>query len=366
MPGRIRTLRRTTSVSFGNQPSSGRNAPKLKVCFAVTFLLLICSACEVKSGGKGRIMSKPLPVTTHCVGRNLVDIPSSFVLAGGVSGTFKILAAPDQDPPIELIAHSDEMTPAQFTSAVMKRRAELQEAGSSAANILELDKEVGQHASLFRFMRIKEAFVSEINFLEGSTFVTLSLNSFRGGFLKAEESLMKFMAQVKQLDSSNCAGKRFCVGTVGVSGEFKEESAHVRFYDSEDTGSAFDFLINTFQPDPEIPLLKRISGADSLLKKFDTQHKVLRERELTVAGMAAQEWLGSILLGTEQNQKQFGFAMETMRSSPAMNRPRIWLAFDTGQPQENGAMNSKVIQDEEALRLWDTVTNSIRTADVGR
>lgn len=214
--------------------------------------------------------------------------------------------------------------------------------------------------TLFRVRRIKDAFVSEINFLQGKSFVSATLNSFHGKYAVAEDVLLKFMAQVTERQEIGESGEGFCLGPIAISGEFKEESANLLFRDSKDKGTIFDVLVNTYQPDPATPLLKRMSGPDSLLAKFDAKHEVLRERELVVGEMQAQEWLGTISLEDGQGKKQYGFAMETMRSTPSKRLPRIRISFDTGQSFEEGSVNPSEMTDEAALQLWGTVLKSIR------
>ena len=294
---------------------------------------------------------------TFCIGRHLVDLPSTFELVPGSSGIFKTTAFSDEDSGIDIAINAGAMTVLQFAAAIETRRNELKKTGSATVDKLEFEKVLDERGVLFRVRRVKDAYVSEINLLRGTTFVTATLNSYHAKYREAEDALLGFAQQITERQTVESAAEGFCLGPITISGDYKQESANVLFRDSADKGTAFDILLDTYTPDPESSLLERVATPVSLLTKFNAQHKVLRKREFRVAGMRAQEWLGSIELN---DKKQFGFAMETLREKPNRQLPRIRISFDTGQPGEDGSVSDKVMADQAALRLWDTVVASVR------
>lgn len=330
-----------------------------KIClmFAV---VTIFTACKTEKEEK-MSMSFPEGTKTHCVGRHTLDVPISFLPNELTNGVFKSAGLSAQDPSFEVTVREAGSTPEQFDLHLRKRRAELAKSNGDTVNVLRAEKTLGEGAILFRVQEIDDDYVSEIHALRGSSIVRVSLESYRGQFLSAEEALAKFIGEIKAVGTLSAAiPAGFCLGSVIMTGDYKEESGSFLFRDS--TGSAFALQIETYTPDASVPLLKRVSGSDSLLAKFDVRHTVLRARERTVAGMRAQEWLGWTKLGEQGDQKTFGFTLETMRATAAKSAPSIHLSLDTGQALEDGSPTSTLISDHEAIRLWDSVVESIRPA----
>lgn len=127
-------------------------------------------------------------------------------------------------------------------------------------------------------------------------------------------------------------------------------------------GAHFEVDIDTYVPDDRVRLLERMSGPASLLKVFDVGHTVFRSGERTVAGMRAQEWLGLVPTGTDEDGKGFQFTMETLRPLPGEATPRLNVTFETAQPLENGSSTKALISEDEAIQLWDSVIVSLRPA----
>ena len=150
----------------------------------------------------------------------------------------------------------------------------------------------------------------------------------------------------------------FCFGPLVIRGEFREESAQFLYRSSG--GIDFSLNIDTFTSDDPTLLLNRVSGEKSLLTIFQVKHRVLRARELTVAGMNAQEWLSWARTGPDKDQHAYGFAVETRRSTPGKLSPRMQLYMDSAQLLVDGTPTITSISDNEAIQLWDSVVKSIR------
>jgi hypothetical protein len=334
----------------------------MKKIWLTIMLLMLISACKVDREGKTRMITEKENMTMHCIGRHVIEMPKSFLPPSTINGTFKATGLNAQDPSFEVVVRVTGLTRSQFASAIQKRRTELTTSDSDTVDVLRLEKALSDEATLFRVQRIDDAYVSEINFLRGSSIVTVSLDSYSEQFLAAEESLIKFAAGIKE-KGENISGTQprgFCIGPLIITGDFIEERAGFIFRSDVQKGVDFDISIDTFRQDDATSLLARVSGPDSLLTKFNVRHAVLRTRELTVAGMRAQEWLGWAKLGEEQDGKALKFVLETMRPRPDKASPGIHLTFETGQPLEDGSAAKTVMPDDDAMRLWDAVVKSIR------
>lgn len=332
----------------------------MKRIYIALALLLSIAACKAGKGDDVKMLPKN-EMKTYCIGRHLFDMPLSFVPAKITTGAFKAVGLSTQDPSFEITVKAAGWTRSQFTAALRERREELKENESGNSNLLRTEKALSDEATLFRIQRIDDAYVSEIDFLSGSNFVTVRLESFDDKFLAAEESLINFVAGVKVLDinAEGVQPQGFCLGPVVIAGKFKEEAGSFLFRDG--SGDNFDIDIKTATTGTGTPLLTRMSSPDSLLSIFDVKHSVLRARDRTVAGMPGQEWLGWTKLGEQGDQKTFGFALESSAATPGANGFNITLSFDTAQPLEDGTQTKTLLSDEKAMLLWDSVVGSIRS-----
>lgn len=313
-------------------------------------------------GGSSKEMSRFEPhMIAHCVGRNTINLPEEFQRASIITGRFKSLEATVQDPFFEVIVNENKFTKRSFLNEIERRRSELKENSDGAVNAFRYEKVLGDDSLIFRVQRIDDAYVSEINFLRGTSLVTVKMDSFRNQYVAAEESLSKFALAFKENAIGHLGQKspNFCLGSVEIIGNFKEESGSFLFKEGDEAD--FEVEINTYIPNASEPLLARMSGPDSLLKMFDVNHKVLRSGERKVVSMRAQEWLGWAKLSDEEGAKSFKFALETMRPKPSKAMPSINLTFNTGKPLPGGGAAKTILSDEEAVQIWDKVVSSIQS-----
>jgi hypothetical protein len=327
-----------------------------KFWLSLTLFVLI-SGCRVERREE-RMVANTEALRARCVGRSVIEIPRSFVAARVTTGMFRARGPGAQGPSFDVVVRSG-LTRATFVSAIAKRRSELNGESSDTVNILRLERALSDDATLFRVQEIDDAYVSEINLLRGSSMVTVRLESYHGQFLSAEERIINFAAGIKDTGDDLVVEQTggFCLGPVVLSGEFADESSRILFRNGK--GVNLSIEIDTFTSDEKVALLSRMSGPDSLLTKFDVRPTVLRARERTVAGMRAQEWLGWARLTDEQNSKTLKFALETMRENPGKTTPSIAVTLDTAQTLEDGSSTKTTISDDEAIRLWDSLVNSI-------
>ena len=297
--------------------------------------------------------------TVHCVGRNVVELPNSFVASPIAAGVFKNRQQSEGEPMDVLVRTVPD--PSIFAGIMQKHKAELEAASSPNVDILREVKDLGDNATIFHVQRIDDAFVSEIFFIREKSIVSARLHSFRNQYVSAERTLVRFAEKVKAINGNLDPGQvdGFCMGGVAIFGDFEIEKSSFLF--RNDLGEHFEVDINTFAKDDRVTLLERMSGPDSLLKIFDVPHTVFRAKEKTVAGMRAQEWLGSAQVTEDESERAFQFTIETMRPLPSKAFPRISLTFETAQPLEDGRQTKTVISKDDAIRLWDSVVDSLRS-----
>jgi hypothetical protein len=333
----------------------------MKIHWLMFTVLIVLSACKAGKEGTENMSVRDSAGKTHCVGRSLITLPSSFVEASVVTGIFKMDEAEGRS--FDVIVQNGVPTIDRFNAEVQARRAKLKSWEDGNINNLRIDKEIGAGMHLFRVQEIEDAYVSELYLHSGESMVVVRLDSYRGTYLEAENNLIKISTLVHARNANNLHAQagRFCLGGVSLAGNFKLESGSFLFRDGK--GESYDVEINTYGPDDETPLLKRMSGSNSLLTIFNVNHKVLRARERAVAGMRAQEWLGSAKVTDEPDGKTLKFSLDSMRAKPSKTSPSISLTYDTAQPLEDGTPTQTIIPDDEAMRQWDAVIDSIRPAD---
>jgi hypothetical protein len=297
---------------------------------------------------------------TFCVGRHLIDLPMGFEPVVQVTALFKQPGLTKNGAPMSVAIRAAGITRPLFSAMVTKRKAEIVAFGDDTTDILKEAKALGEDATMFRILRIKEAYTSELHVLKGDTYLTIEANSYHARFLEAEEHLNAFVADIVIAASPSIPQRGFCLGPVVAKGLYDKESANFSFRNKERPDIVISIGVNTYVRDESETLLQRVSGPDSLLKKFDARNKVLREGELKVAGMRAQEWLSWVKLGEHRDKKQFGFALETMRPAPGPDYPLIHIELDTGESDLNGVRHVNSLTDEEAIALWDSIVKSIR------
>jgi hypothetical protein len=322
----------------------------MKIHCLMLVSLIVLSACKIHKEEKLNMSTKVEAGLVHCVGRNFITLPSSFVASSVTTGIFKPGETGLEDPSIDVVVRNNAFSSGRFQAEVQKRRVELKSADDGNVNVLRLDKKLSDGANLFRVQEIDDAYVSEISALRGSSIVTLRLESYHGKYIEAEEILIKLINGINAIDASEALkpGPRFCLGAVNIAGNFSLESGSFLFRDGK--GANYE--------------VERMSGPDSLLKLFDVKHQVLRARERTAAGMRAQEWLGWAKINDEPDAKTLKFALDTMRAKSSRAAPKISLTFETAQPLEDGAATKTLISDDEAIQQWDAVVDSIRPVGV--
>lgn len=328
-----------------------------KVMIAIFLLLL--SACQSEIEKEPKVQKIPESLKSYCVGRHVIRVPATFLLSPISTGIFQIKDASAQEPAFDIVVLSGGITKPKFDAAVQQRRSELKRLEGENTNLVKLDKFISENAVLFRVQEIDDAYFSETYFLRGTTMVKVRRESYRNSYLEAEEKIAKVSAAIKERDSANNSIESgFCLGSVVINYGLSHESASFAF--RNESGLKIGLDIDTYASNESVSLLSRMSSEDSLLKKFQIRHDILRARERIVAGMNAEEWLGVGYLSEDDDQRALKFILETKRKTPGEIRPSIMLSFDSAQNLPDGTPTTTSIENAEALELWDRIVDSIK------
>ncbi|QOY93697.1 hypothetical protein IM543_19475 [Massilia sp. UMI-21] len=326
----------------------------------VVLFSLILLGCDIDSTGRQETMPKN-DMQRFCVGRHSIEIPVSFSISPIVTGILELPEAGPQDPSLDIVIQFDGMTKERFKNIVQERRLKLQDSESDTVDVLRYDKEISDEMILFRVQEIEDAYFSELYFLRGPAMIKLRLESFRNGFIQAEEKLLRLSSAIKEWKSLGRNERQgFCLGPVILSAELSQESANFGFRDN--SGLSLEVNIDTYARDDALPLLARMSRDRSVLRDLKIRTEVLRARERSIAGMSADEWLGIGYLGRGEDERTFKFMLETKRKSPGKTAPQISLSLDSAQPLNDGTPTTTKLGNEDALEMWDQIVDSIALA----
>lgn len=125
-----------------------------------------------------------------------------------------------------------------------------------------------------------------------------------------------------------------------------------------------DFLLTTYSrglvPDqPSDQLAQRVKATEG----FPEIH-VFRNRDATLGGMKAHEWLARRTDSNHEDIALLKFVAESMRPDPALMRPYLNINLNTGgqltRGPEAGTYVSSSLTPKEAMGLWDAMIPSIR------
>lgn len=331
----------------------------------ITALLLMVMTCVAGCRKDKEIVMNPnaeIKTLTHCIGRHYVNIPDSFVESSLATGIFKESNYGRQAQSIDVAVSTSKVSKSEYLKKKNSRENELRMLSGEVFDKLQMVRGVSNDLAIFRIQRMDDAYISEVSALHEASMVTARLASFGNQFEKAEERLINFVSRLK-LNKRIGGGKisGFCLGRLVLAGDFEREEGEYSF--SDKGGIRVSFKIETFTRNEAVDLLARVSGPKSLLTIFKVEHKVLRARELEVAGMRAQEWLSSAILQDESDVQTHTFELQTKRPTPGKLEPLISVTLTTAQPQGNGMYPEKSTPDKEAIALWDGIVNSIRLSE---
>lgn len=324
-------------------------------------LIVLLLGCENKKDEKKIMMPINESMMQRCVGRNSISLPQRYRQSTNTTGIFRTTGSGKQNSAFEVIVRSGRFDRKEFVAEVQKRRVEMTRGGGEKMNVVRLEKELDDGSILLRLQEIEDAYLSEISFLRGGNMVTVKLESYHGKYAEAESDLIEFARKIRDIDRTR-RNAGFCLGDVEVIGNFDSENGNFWFLDGQ--GSDFEIDIDTYVTDDKTPLLERMKGPNSLLTIFDVNHKVLRARERTAAGMRAQEWLGWAKISDEPDAKALKFALDTMRSKPSRAQPSISITFNTAKALDDGTPTKTLVSDDEAMQLWDAVVDSLQSLEV--
>jgi hypothetical protein len=313
-------------------------------------------AFQITTGAQAAPLAKA-NMKTICIGRHQIDVPRDFEPSPIVTGIFTRNLPIDGSARIEVQVHSERLAPEAFRQLVTAREAALREAGGSSNKLTKVIALPGLGA-IFRINVIEDAYENEIHLLKNGVHVVATTESFDNKFEAAEARLTAFGADLAPLaDAGQAPG--FCLGGVVLTKPYAGEDGGWRFVSKTYPDLAISIDLASAGSNAEETLLEQNAERARLMQGM-VRMKQMRARELKVAGMRAQEWLGWAMLGRDGDVRMYDLEMATVFHVRSPTQPSIQVRLGTGQGGSRADAPGGELSEQAVLALWDSVIATIR------
>lgn len=341
--------------------------PHWLVSASALIMTALLAACGASKQEQQMIDSLTKDMETHCVGRHLIDLPTSFKPLH--DNSVKLYYGKDKD-------YTDTIVTV-LREGISKNTFELRvlyEADNIAkelrddykTSMLISNTKLSDTAYMLRFYddsSLDGAFNSSLFIYVGDSVVKLYGEVYKSDPAIMEARLKKTASQIRPFTDPEKAGRGFCMGHIVIDGDHDFEQAFT-----------LNFFSDTWKDVTwEIDSTSLGSGDEGLLKRWKERQSgfeamtggaaspVFHSGKITVGNMPGEELLAEL---KDYGKLGFSFSAEslTKRSRPGFERPTFSVDMDTGS---SNASNKEDAVDsswskEEALGVWNAVIKSIR------
>jgi hypothetical protein len=302
---------------------------------------------------------------TQCIGRYLVDLPSSFywsdpnmTLYYGRNENFKTL---------EVDVLDFKATPESVAKAVAAHAAKLGREindGTGKSNLIAQVKEGNADGVMLSYYSDSSGTAGikhELHVLIGTAYVLIKGSSYEN-VSEAKEDLspavetrmLKLAANIHPVTDPEKAGPGFCLGSVVVDSDNDFESANMTFGMAKHPDIRFNVWMDNQDNAPD-SLLDRMKSFDAAA---DGRHlTILRSRNLTFVGVPAQEKAAKIV----EDRDEYHFVLESRPPSPSFAQEGVNVSLTTGNQLDNGRYISSTLTENEVVALWEAIVTSFRS-----
>lgn len=343
-------------------------------------LVLLCTAVGCGPNEMERKVIKEMSdsLETRCIGRFLIDLPTSFstsneevTLYYGLDKDFTTVDVQIIDP---------QSDPDKFAARVNKRASDIAADTNSATkgSMLVQRRDLDEKRTLLRYFdhnSSDEYHDHEIHMLVGMAHVLLKADSYEGVIEPVEARLTRLSGQLRPLpENETKGGLGFCLGPVLIDSDHDQEILSQNFRDTRRQDLRFEIYMSAITPDSGESLS---GGAARFVLELALRAKHLREGESRLGDMKAEELL---LRYKEDGRIEHSFLVKSLRNDPSFAKPTISLQLTTGgqvspvgsydplvypswkrseQPLGSSYVSSS-LTDAESVSLWDSIIKSVR------
>jgi hypothetical protein len=330
--------------------------------------------CGPNAKEKNAIEGLTSKMKTVCMGRLMMDVPGDMKVDGDVKLFYGLGV---NSKTVEASIESPDSTTAAMKAMVDAEAAKIDKDiknwATKKSMLLEY-RVIDDHTIYLRKQDSFESAVAsnhELHVLAGKTQVVLSADSYEGvsgaghyesdGKVETPEQvaarLFKVAREIRTYDAPEKAGPGYCLGPVVIDSNQDEEQGSTYMAIDRYPDLRLSVYSMGFTPDPPSELEKVAAAYPQI--------HIFRNRDTTMGGMKAHEWLARIVDHQDHDDiVQLGFVARSMRPSPALIRPYVNVKLDTGgqlrRGPNAGTYVSSSLTPKEATALWDTMISSVR------
>ena len=321
--------------------------------------LIACGPSEKERVLASRLVAN---MTTHAVGRHLIDLPADFEMGDGrVELTYGLTA---EFTTVEVSIESFVATAESFEALVRKRasgiasRMHLKLANTSM--LIETVR-VSPTAAILRRYRdslTTKSFRSELVALVGGVLLICWQDSYSEAPAPAIQRLTLLSRQLASIESEAAGGKGFRFGKLVIAGDHDQENGDVFFRSKSAPGVVIEFHADAISPDPSPSLLGRWHEPGWNAALLGPKPSVVREGPITLAGMRGEELLtkASYLDG----RVDMKIWAESKRPTPGFATPLLKIEIDTVPRGPKEEAPPAVWSELDTITIWDVVVKSVR------
>ena len=318
-----------------------------------------CKPSEKERAVASRLVQK---MTTHAIGRHLVDVPADFSMEGGsVVLTYGL----DKDfTTVRVEVKSFAATAESFASFVRKRSLEISsETHDKLVNTSMLIEtiELSPNAVLLRSYDnslMTDAFRTRLIALVGTVLMTASQDSYKGNYAPATQRLTRVASQLSASDGDAVGGKGFRIGKLLIAADHDQEYGDVFFRSKAANAVLIEVLVDAIAPNPSPSLLGRWDSADWVEATMGRKPKTARRGQITLAGMQGEELLTKADMNGRLVMKIWA---ESKRPTPGFATPLLDVQIDT----EPNSLEDKAVPapwtEQDTTAVWDAIVKSARS-----
>ena len=305
----------------------------------------------------------PSKMKTHAIGRHLLNLPEGFEGLVGNSAAFYFGQGKEARKfTVSLRARS--ASAGSLASLVRERIAALTAARHETLDRPMLVREQASAGGRVHLVRSYEdsqlghVLRSELYCLAGAAIAHLEAQSYRVAPDAAEERLLAMASQINALESPLQAGPGFCIEPLLIAMKADQEIATLNFKSSNRADLLFTVDINALSANPAPSLLGRWDrDFAGVLGALSEAPKTIRRSKTILGDMAGEELLTRARIDGRLVLK---FSAESTRAQPSFAMPLLSLTLDTEPVGASETWPAPSWSEEEAVKVWDAVTRSLR------
>ena len=300
-------------------------------------------------------------MTTHAVGRHLIDLPSDFAMEGGsVVLTYGLTK---EFTTVEVVVKSFDATQASFAKFLRDRRLEISsETHDKLANTSMLIEtiELSPTATLLRRYDnslMTDAFRTELIALVGTVLITAWQDSYKGDFAPATRRLTRVASQLSAPDAGTFGGKGFRIGKLLIAADHDQEDGDAFFRSKAASAVLIEVLVNAIAPNPSPSLIPRWSNASWVEATMGRKPKVARSGQVKLGDMQGEELLTKADMDGRFVMKLWA---ESKRPTREFATPLLTIQLDT---EPNTAADKALPapwNELDTITVWDAIVKSVR------